>query len=497
MAGRIDSRTLHYRKLSATAPRPLLPRRERFFFVLALFTFAFASLYAAMATLTRITPELARGQNLQIPGVTGFLEGLGPLAIQKPSEESVFNRRITILVIGVDRRPIYKFDPKTGQLVVDEEANERNAGSSANTDTIMVATMDPISKTISALSFPRDMTINVKLPNGFMYENRINSSYSAAVQASGWRVGDPPERGIKAGAEALAADIKSNFNIDIDRWVYMDFKGVEKLINAVGGVELDIPEELAVYDWYYTDDDETNAHHETFPPGKNDLDGYRSVAFGRYRNDSDLNRVKRQQLVLSAALNAVFARGILNGNSKELWDAYSSLVRHNIPLSEVASYLPLLKDTGGQISLYSLGDPVNDVPTMIPFTEPNSGAAYLHWNPDNVRYWINQTFTKSRYAKSIVEVQNAAGPSGFARVEALARFLQFDRGFPRVTISPDAAAQPTTTIVLYSEQRRAMAEDIAKWVGIPQSAIRLEKRTLNSQPDVLILLGQDFKAPIY
>ncbi len=497
MAGRVDPRALHYRRLSATAPRPLLPRRERLFFALSLITFAMASFYAAVVTLTRVTPELARGQNLTIPGVTDIFQNIGPLSVVKPSEESSFNRRINVLIIGVDKRPIGEGYTDPASIAASAVANDANSGAPYNTDTIMIATMDPVSKTISALSFPRDMTINLKLPNGFVYENRINASYAQAILASGWRVGDDPNKGIRIGAEALAADITRNFGIQIDRWVWMDFKGVEKLIDAIGGIEIDIPQELAVYDFYYTDDDETNAHYETFTPGKNKLNGYRAVAFGRYRNDSDLNRVKRQQLVLSTSLHEVFARGLLNNNPRELWDAYNTVVRHNIPFTEVVSYLPLLKDTGGQISLYSLGDPVNGVETMIPFTEPVTGAAYLHWNPDNVRYWINQTFTKSRYAKSTVEIENAAGPAGVVRAESLARFLQFDRGFPTVHLAPDVAAQPTTTIVLYSEQRRAMAEDIAKWVGIPTSAITVEKRTLNSQPDVLIRLGPDFKAPIY
>jgi anionic cell wall polymer biosynthesis LytR-Cps2A-Psr (LCP) family protein len=291
----------------------------------------------------------------------------------------------------------------------------------------------------------------------------------------------------------LISDIEQNFPaISIDRWVWMDFKDVEKLVDLVGGVTINVPEELAIYDWWYTDDDVTNPHYITIPPGMNELDGYNAVAFGRNREPDDFARVKRQQLVLQAALTKVFSTAVLNNSPEDLWDTYADVVKHDIPFSEMFSYLPLLESTGGRINLYSVADPVNGVETMLPYTDPVTGAALLDWNRANVEYWIAQTFSKSKYANSTVEIQNAAGPAAVAGVERLAQYLQYEQFLPEVFLSADVAAQPHSSIILFTGNRRPMAEDIADWMGIPRSEIVVRERTSETQPDVLILVGQSF-----
>ena len=471
MVSRAESRSLRSAPRARHAshrPLALAGRRQRLLFATSVIVFGIASFYMALTTLTRITPELARGQEFQNLPVVSNVASLIPDPVRPaaPGENSSFNRRINLLVIGVDKRP-----------------DQPDDAAGYNTDTLMVLTMDPVSKTISALSFPRDMVIDIQDPSGFVYQDRINTSYGVGFQNS--------NHSIAAGAKHLADDIEANFGIKIDHWIWMDFKGVEKLINTVGGITVDIPEELAVYDWWYTDDDFTNPHYETFATGLNELDGYRAVAFGRYRNDSDLYRVKRQQLVLQAALSTVFSRKILDAAPTDLWDSYTTIVHHDIPLQEMISYLPLLKETGGTISLYSVGDPVNGVDTMLPYIA-STGAALLDWNRENVQYWINQAFTKSRYAKSTVEVQNGSGPSAISRAEALAQYLQFDQYLPVVYLGPDVAVQPTSSILLFTENRRPMAEDIADWLGIPHTAISVRPRMTATEPDIVIVMGQSF-----
>lgn len=115
----------------------------------------------------------------------------------------------------------------------------------------------------------------------------------------------------------------------------LDFKGVEGLVDAIGGITVDIPPELAVDTWLYSDDNK-NARYVSFPPGVTQLDGYHAVAFGRHREqDSDLVRVKRQQLVVKAALEKSFSAGIIARNPLELWDAYGDLTETDIPPSQL------------------------------------------------------------------------------------------------------------------------------------------------------------------
>ena len=482
VATRVEESTLTV-PVRRPRPRPRVQVRhvsvaQRVLFVLALCTFGLASIYSSVALLARVTPALFPGKDLTNLALIRPLAKLeNPFVqIQPPSESSVFNKRINLLILGVDKRPSYGEDGAPLPIPDDSQG-------AYLTDTIMVATIDPVGKTSSLLSFPRDMQIEIHTKD-FVYEDRINTSYGVGVRNGG---------NVASGVDQAKLDIKENFGIEINHYVILDFKGVEELVNAVGGIEIDIPYDLSVGNWYYSDDDR-NAQWLSFPAGINKLDGYHAVAFGRHREyDSDFHRVKRQQLVVKAALAKVFSLKLLN-NPVELWSAYNKTVRTDIPESKMPGYGLLLKETNGQLATYSLGDPVNDVPTMSPFTT-QAGAAVLLWDKENVQYWLSQVFTKSQYSASTVEIQNGYGADGEVRTAALGRYLKYSKGLPIVYFGPNAPVQPHTTIVLYGDQKESLAEDIAEWTGIPKSEIQTLPKDDSSLPDIVITIGKDFKVP--
>lgn len=454
-------RTLRRAQFAADTTRPT--PSQRFLFVVALGVLALASLYAALAMLTRAYPAVFPGSSAPLANVVGALPG--PVGVDAPGAGSVFNRRINLLVIGIDRRPGYE--------MLD----------AYRTDAIMVATVDPVTKRAALLSFPRDMWVKIRLPDGQVVEDRINTSYGRGIEYGG---------SFEAGARQLASDLEFNFGVTIDHWVIIDFEGAEALVDALGGIEVDVPFELAVPPWPYSKDDIHYTNVE-FPPGRNFLDGYHAVAFGRYRNDTDLNRVKRQELVLQAALAKAFSTGLLD-KALDLYNAYRGMVVTNIPASKVPGYALLLKQTGGDIATYSLGDPVDGVPTLVPYTT-DAGAAVLIPNPDNIRYWLSVVFPKTSYAGAHVELRNGLGASGDTRVEALGRYLRYVKGLPEVYLGPEMPPQSTTTVTLYSPEKRELAEDIARWLNLPPSAIQTAKRGDASWPDVVVTVGQDFSLP--
>ncbi len=456
--------------------RPLLSRGQRIRFVLALTTVTLATLYSSVALLTRVTPALFKGQDFQIPVVHKVLAELpGPAKVEPPAVESIFNRRINILVIGVDRRP---------------SAGAEQGGLA---DSLMVVSLDPISESITALSFPRDVLIEIQAERGGSFTDRINTSFQYGYGNGGQKV--------SAGAEQMKKDLKANFGIEIDHWVYMNIQGVQSLIDAVGGVVIDVPPELKVpwdhtdYWWYSDDDTIEHTISVAFPPGPQVVDGFHAVAFGRYRQDNDFNRVKRQQVVLRAAIQAVFSRGILSKSVIDIYDVYARFVQHDVAVSQAVSYLPLLKKTGGVITTFSLADTVNGSSTV--FSVPGATGSVLNYDRQNAQYILSQVFTSPRYAKSTVEVQDGRGGElGFIQVDALGRYLKFVRGLPAVSLGTEVPHQATTTITLYDERRRAVAEDIASWLGLPPGAITVARKGSEVLPDVMVTIGEDFVMPI-
>ena len=438
-------------------------RAERLLFVFALLTFLLASLYGTLAMLGRVTPMLFPGKNiLNIPGIAQ-IGGVAP-GVAPPAASDIQNRRINLLVMGLDRRP--------GESDI-----------SGRTDSLLVASIDPVTKTTNMLSFPRDLWIDIHTPDGRVHQDRINASFATGVNSG---------KSAEAGAEQIKRDLRENFGIDISHWVVMDFHAVQQLIDAVGGIDIDIPYELSVGRWYYSDDD-VHARYVSFPAGAQHLDGYHAVAFGRNRDPDDFSRVKRQQLVITTALSKVFSLGLLN-NPGGLYDSYSNLIQTDVPKSKMPGYGLLLKDTGGRNRSFSMGDPVNGLESVEGWTTPDGRSVQL-WNLENAQYWLSQVFTRSAYANSNVEIQNGyGGDDGAVRAAALGRYLAYSKGLPTVYYGPDQPVQPATSIVLYGDKEQ-LADDVARWMNLPGSSIRVLPKTDSSLPDVVIVVGKDFKIP--
>jgi LCP family protein required for cell wall assembly len=148
-----------------------------------------------------------------LPNISGIIADLpsAPQAIATiaPPPNVAEGERINVLLLGIDRR-------------VDEEGPWR-------TDTMIVATLDPKSKTAGMLTIPRDLYVPIPAPGAG--ENRINTAnfYGDSSKYPG-------------GGPALAKrTVEYNFAIPIHYYVVIDFDGFRKIIDALGGIDIDVP----------------------------------------------------------------------------------------------------------------------------------------------------------------------------------------------------------------------------------------------------------------
>ena len=170
--------------------------------------------------------------------------------------------RLTLLLVGIDRRP-------------DEDL--------FRTDTLMLATVDLRVGRASLLSIPRDLIVSIP---GYGNE-RINAAYA---------IGETRRPG--GGVSLLRETIKRNFVTPVDHHVLVDFACFRGTVDAIGGVTLDVP--VRVVDPHYPTDD-YGYKLITFEPGRQHLDGERALEYIRTRYaDSDFGRMRRQQQFLLA-----------------------------------------------------------------------------------------------------------------------------------------------------------------------------------------------------
>jgi LCP family protein required for cell wall assembly len=179
---------------------------------------------------------------------------------QKGLDVPLPGRPAVALVIGYDHR---KTDGK---------------GTPSRSDTLMLMRADPETDSISLLSFPRDMLVEIRCPGRATYVSRINQAYA-----------DCEEQGALQTVKALTG-------LDVNYLITVNFRGFTRLVDRLGGAWLDV-------DRRYFNDRGGPTGYATIDlqPGYQQLSGRQALSYVRYRHtDSDLYRVARQQQFVKA-----------------------------------------------------------------------------------------------------------------------------------------------------------------------------------------------------
>lgn len=185
------------------------------------------------------------------------------------------------------------------------------------TDSIMVVIVDPVQKTMTLLSVPRDVWVPLLFDGRTAAYNKVNTAYAFAKDPSLF-----PDRLDKYdgghGPGTFTTDTISRLlGVPITYYLALDFDGFRQMINAVGGVDVDVPTGFVAR--YPANDDPTvDASWITirFNAGLQHMDGERAIEYARARetlDDSgegtDFARSRRQRLIIEAFKQRMFQPG--------------------------------------------------------------------------------------------------------------------------------------------------------------------------------------------
>ncbi|MDL5376571.1 LCP family protein [Exiguobacterium mexicanum] len=184
------------------------------------------------------------------------------------------------------------------------------------TDSLMVATFNKESRQVTLVSIPRDSYVDIVTTDG-EFKDKINHAYAYG------------------GIDTTIATVEKLFDIPIDYYATINFDGIEDLVDAVGGVEVDV---LVPISGRATGNVELE-------PGVQTLDGKEALAYARMRKDDpegDVGRAKRQQQVLEAIINEATT---INSFTKlnRIMNAVGDNIRTNMSLSEASQLQPYTK----------------------------------------------------------------------------------------------------------------------------------------------------------
>jgi LCP family protein required for cell wall assembly len=205
----------------------------------------------------------------------------------------------------------------------------------ALTDTLIVVSLDPVGRTVSMVSIPRDL-VNVPLGNGSTYGPKINSLLGFANRNPGDFAG--------GGRKAVKRAVGALLGVPIHYYAEVNLGGFVRMVDAVGGVDVQVDRALADPDyggfgvgpgWSIT----KGPHH---------LNGANALAYARIRKsagESDFTRAERQQEVLVSIRNAAVKRNLLFSLTG-LLDAVGDTVRTDLPAERLPGLAALAEEIG-------------------------------------------------------------------------------------------------------------------------------------------------------
>jgi LCP family protein required for cell wall assembly len=172
---------------------------------------------------------------------------------------------------------------------------------SLRTDTLMVLSVDVKSGEAALFSIPRNM-VNVPLPKESRkaypcgcFPDLINALYVKASSRPSAFPGNDEVRGLRA----VQMTIGELVGRKLDGMVVVKLQGFVRLINAIGGLDINVPE--AVRDKHYPLENGGGSVEIFIPKGKQHMNGRKALMYARSRHqDSDYGRMQRQQIVITA-----------------------------------------------------------------------------------------------------------------------------------------------------------------------------------------------------
>jgi LCP family protein required for cell wall assembly len=375
------------------------------------------------------TPIISSAQNTPAP--TSTPEPLEAETIEYPTWDG--GSRINVLFVGL------------------RGGDNAEGGCPFCTDTLILLTVDPITKTAGMLSIPRDMWVNIP---GFGY-SRINTA---------WTLGQGSK--LPGDGPALTMKTVSHFiGVPVDYYVQVDFDTFVDIIDLIGGVDVYNDETIVV---------DPMAHGKDFPKvkitccGMRHLNGAVALAYARCRHleqgclDGDVGRAKRQQKVIFGIRDKVLDPENfpnLLAQAPKLYNTFSAGIHTNLSLEEAIKLAVMVDD----IPKDDIKNAVIDH-SMMAFGNVTLGgqnASVMKPIPDKIRVLRDEIFTST----GVIGPMAAGDPSALmqadgARIrlsngtnsaqleERTATYLS-KLGL-RVTELDNIKAQSRTTIVLYS-----------------------------------------------
>lgn len=416
--------------------------------------------------LPSFNPSEPQAEATSQPGETPAPPDTGSVPALQLPEPWDGTSRISLLVIGLD--------------YADWSSERRD--DPPRSDTMILFTIDPLSKTAGMLSIPRDMWVDIP---GFGYA-KINTAYALGEAYK-----------VPGGGAAMAAKTVEQFlGVPIQYYARVDFKAFEEFIDEIGGVIITVEEPITLVP--------INAPKQTLQPGTYALPGYLALAYARNRKTEggDIDRANRQQQVVLAIRDRILEPRVLAhvfGNPMAIYREVASGLQTNLTLDDavrlgiLATSIPIESIKRGVIGY-----------DMVTITNSPDGLYVFKPIADKIRILRDEIFTTGgplgpaaqgatvldlmKLEGARVTVQNGTYTEGLGT--RTAAYLTSQGVNVIGTGNADGYYANTTVIDLTGKPYTL--NYLSQIFGLTQPSQFISRTDLNAGSDIILIVGEDW-----
>ncbi len=413
----------------------------------------------------KLTPESGNANNPQTNLPQGTLP-VQPLQQVGPTGQPWDGTsRVTILLLGLDFR-------------------DWEAGETPRSDTMILLTVDPLSKTAGIMSVPRDMWVNIP---GSGY-GKINTAYFIGASQK-----------LPGGGPGLAMETVEDFiGVPIQYYAQIDFYAFERFIDEMGGLDMHIREEITV-------DPLGPGNTVKLKPGVQTLSGAVALAYARqrYTEGGDFDRARRQREVILAMRDQIIDLNMLPtlvAKAPALYNELAAGIHTNLNLQQVIQLAYLAQQIDPKnIKQGGIGT------DMVTFGKSPDGLDIMKPIPDKIRILRDEIFSTggplspaavatdpaelAKLEGARIQVQNGTQTAGLA--ERTSEYLR-SLGLNVVGEANADRVYSQTTLIDYSGKPYTMSQ-LAKLMKVDTANV-FSRFDPAAQVDVVVIVGDNWAA---
>ncbi len=365
------------------------------------------------------------------------------------------------------------------------------------TDTILIASIDPIAKEIALLSLPRDLW--VKSPVGG--QSKINAVYANAKYGvlNNYSIkqqnADVKAEAEKAGIKAIEKTVTTVLGIPIQYFGMVDFQGFAAAINAVGGIDINVKTE--VYDTFIKADNNNNPLIAAV--GQQHFDGKHALLYAQSRHGSlrgDFDRTERQREVIVSLKDKILSLGTFANPLKvnQLIDAIGDHVATDFSTNELKRVYDIVKEIPTtKIASIGLADPPNNFVTTDTINSqsvvvPRAGEFVYGDIQSYVRNTLRDSFLKSENASIII--LNGTNTPGLATLKST-ELKSYGYSVTQVADAPTKTYTKTMLVDLRKGAKKYTKNYLEKRLGVMAVSELPDTAITPGTADFVIILGSN------